>query len=909
VLYALNPSEATLRKVLETRAATGHPGSAEAAFTDFSRHVQPTVKLGQDTLDLMDRIRKLAGTRTYASLGRLEDPPLVGRQPHLEGALRVLDRLTEGAFEFLLIKGDAGVGKTRLFEEVMREAHLKGFRCLEARPVELERHIPLNPLLDMVNGPDIARHIIALDEPWRAVVASLLPKPPKGMDALVVPHIAETSLARRLYDAFTFLLTNISVDQPTVLFIDDLQWSDATTVAILQFAQRRWQGGTLGIVATVRPDLVRNGDAVANYLNESRDLPVTTIEVGELGEGDALSLVDLVAQGALDDTVCSKLCALGGLNPFYLIELTRDYLAGKVKLPDLPTDALVIPMSLRQLVDPRLESLSEGAATAAAHLAVWGRWAPMAGIADLLGVDLDTCAREVEELERARLVLVERGSVRIPHQLFRGAIYHGMSRARQAFLHRAVAEYLATTSHPVPGELAIHFAQAGDGAQAARYGRQAADKTLENGTVAEAAHYLQLVIENERDEGLKAEATGDLAHVLHKNREIVRANPLLELAATRLRAAGNPPRALKMDVNRVEGLAEIGATPMSELLDRLDTIKTTARSAGDEEALTLALDAELHLLHRSGRVMEIRPLFQEIRACVGSSNPTARCQANASLALNVLFGDGEEALPFAREAVRIAEEEGLGESALQAKSRLFLVMLYRGLSRTDEARTLLETAAADAKRSGDVFLRFALESNRGVAHMDAGELEEAALSFDRAGAIMGSAEATVARANHHCNLGELAYNNRDPVDALRHFQAAEQALGETTRPTDLAQMVNAGIGLCHLELGSVSAALQRESQLGPFPEMWHFDPTLVLAFAVRLRERRGQLDEACDFITTHRRSIEDRLPPAWMNTLPIEVRLGKKLGNNTWRDTVKAGMAAAERLGYSIRLAQFRGLL
>ncbi|HSG08556.1 MAG TPA: AAA family ATPase [Longimicrobiales bacterium] len=908
VLYALDPSEASLRKIMEARAATGYVGAAEAAFADFSDQLEPDVELSTQTVELMERIRRMGASQGFRSAHRTELPPLVGRKIEMEAALQALERVSNDDFVCLIIQGESGVGKTRLFDEILREAHLRGFRCLEARPTELERHIPLNPLVDMVSHPDIARHVAALEDPWRAVVASLLPTLPEGMDPPVVPYISETSLPRRLYDAFSLLFTNIAADQPTLLFIDDLQWADETTISVLQFAQRRWRKGRLGIVATVRTDMASRSEGLAGYLDDSRDLPTTKIEVTDLTEPEAIRLVGLVAQGSLDRATCVQLCALGGRNPFYLIELTKDYLAGRVTLPQVPGDALLIPISLRQLVGPRLEGLSQGAASAAAHLAVWGRWAPVSGLATLLAVPLEECTGYVEELEQNRLVSVERGSARIAHQLFRGAIYHGLSNARRALLHRTIAEYLTTTAHPLPGELAVHFAQSGEAPPAARHGRTAADQAIDNGAVAEAAYFLQLVIDNERDDRLKAEATGDLARVLHLNREIHRANPLLELAATRLRVVGNHARALRMDVRRVEGLAELGAAPMSELLDRLGSIKAAARAVRDDEALAFALDQELHLLHRSGQVAEVRKLLHEIRGCLNSTNPTARCQANASLALNVLFGDGDEALKCGRAAVRIAEEEGLKEYALTAMNRLFLALLYRGLTKTAEAEELLAQATEGAKRSGDIVHRFTLRSNQGVAHMDAGELDEAGVAFGDAGAIITKADVSVLRANHYCNLGELAYQRHDLHSALVHFQDADDALGGTTTPADVAQLVNAGIGLCHLHLGALTKARQREASLQPLPEVWSFDPTLVLAFMTRLLERRGEIREAHSFIRMQRGLLEERLPPAWLLTLPLEARLARKTGGD-WRVVVLRGIAVADSIGYSVRSAELRAWL
>ncbi len=223
--------------------------AAEAAFAAFVDGLQGGAPLEPETSALIERVRRLSGER---EIGPPRDttkaPPLVGRQEHLGAARGVLDALRSGGFHFLLIQGDSGVGKTRLLEEVRREAHIKGLRCLQARSAELERHIPLNPLIDALGHPDVGRHLSDLEDPWRAVIAALLPHLPEGMERPAVPPIAESSLSRRLYDAFSILFTRIAEDEPTVLFLDDLQWADATTVAVLQFVQRRWQRGSMAVV-------------------------------------------------------------------------------------------------------------------------------------------------------------------------------------------------------------------------------------------------------------------------------------------------------------------------------------------------------------------------------------------------------------------------------------------------------------------------------------------------------------------------------------------------------------------------------------------------------------------------------------------------------------------------------------
>ena len=242
-------------------------------------------------------------------------------------------------------------------------------------------------------------------------------------------------------------------------------------------------------------------------------------------------------------------------------------------------------------------------------------------------------------------------------------------------------------------------------------------------------------------------------------------------------------------------------------------------------------------------------------------------------------------------------------------NRLYVVLLLRGLTKTSEAQSLVEKIANEVRRTGDVVLRFAFRSNCGVAHMDAGEFDAAAAEFEKAGRIITKAEASVLRVNHHYNLGELAYQGANYRTALDQFQKAEDTLGGVTTPVDVAQLVNAGIGLCHLDLGGLTQARQRESLVDPLPDTWSFDPTMVLAFQARLLERRGSIEEAFEFISGQRASLEDRLLPAWLKTLPLELRLARKLGKENWTQLVHEGVSVADGLGFRARANELKDWL
>lgn len=914
VLYALDPAnEKVVRMTVEARAMTGGREAAEAAYAAFLDGLEGDERPSPETLRLVERVRRLAETTTALSPGthtgrRKERLPLISREAELRGAREALDRVRSGAFEFVLLKGEAGVGKTRLLEEISREAHLKGFTCLHASPVELEQRIPLNPLVDALGTPHIKRQVQALDNPWKAVLSAVLLHPEPGEKPIVVPPVSESSLSRRLCEAFSILFSKMADEEPTLLVLDDIQWADATTVAVLQFTQRRWHSGPFGVIAAIRPERYRSVDDVSKYLDPSGDLSVTPIDVRDLDPEGARRLVTTVAGEALDPDTVQQLAELGGGNPFYLIELTRDYVAGRLQLPETSGDGLTIPISLRQLLDARIECLSADATSVASVLATWGSPVSLADLCAVTGTSLGRCVEVVEELASRELVHQELDRVAFIHALFRSATYARLNEARKVVLHRRIAERLLIREPPPNDELAIHFARAADAPRAVQFGRLAATTAMESGALAEAAYFFQVVVENETNAESKAEATADLARLLHMKHEVVRANPLLELAGSRLRAVGKRRRALRMDIRRVTGLAEIGATPLSDLLERLTKVKNTAKRTDDWEALALALDAELHLLHHAGEVDRIRALFSEMRACAGAPDSVASCVANASLAMNVLFGDSDEGLRCAEAAVRIAERTRDPAAILLAHNRLILVHAFRGSLYLPGAAGLLRRADELAEASGDLQMRFDLTCNQGVFYLDAGDLDRAEVAIDRATSLLKGAEAS-SRMQFAlaCNRGELAIERSDYDAALRHYQAAEATIQDTSPPWHAA-VASAGIGLAALQTGFISEARRREADLPSDPPEWYFDPVLILMFKARLLEKRRRPSDAVAFLRAQGGFLTGRFPMPLVRTEILASRISRQARLHPDQEAHQRAAIIARELHLETRLKELQGL-
>jgi DNA-binding SARP family transcriptional activator len=906
-LYRIDPlSRQVVERVIEARARTGDLELAESAYAAYLESVDSAQDPSNSVHAAIRKVRE-ACESIDAYMTSDFKPPLVGRREALDTALAIFGQIDRGRFGMVLIEGESGIGKTRLLQEVRREAAFREYRCLYAQAVELESRIPLNPLLDALKSVDLGPHLAALGEPWRAVITAVLPPGTLPEPGGELPPIQERALPRRLLDALSLLLQRLSREQPTVLFIDDLHWVDTTTVTALQFMQRRWGGGGFGVVATVRTDLVRREEAVAKYLFQSEGLLTSRIELRELPIADAMRLVRQLGGDRIDEEPRRRICALAGLHPLCLVELTRDYLSGRLTLPDTPDAELVIPMSLEQIVRDRIDQLDPRSRRLAGFLAVGARPVRVRTLAALAEIALDDAADSIEVLRRARLVESDHDRVRIVHELFRSAIYRDLGEPRRSLHHRAIAERLqAEGGDDSVGELAIHYDRAGEGELAAKYGWIAADRAMETGTVAEAGHFYQLVAKNERDAIKRADATGGHARALHLARDISRANPMLELAAFHLRAVGKPADALRLEIKRVEGLAELGTIPINMLTDSLAELKRQASEGADWEAVALALDVELHLLHRAGDVSGIRRVFDEMRAVADRGSLEATILGNAGLALGVLFGDPVEALAAARRAVDLAVDAR--SHRLTALIRLMVVLQYQGMLQLPESEQIVREARALAERSGDVLLRFSIESNLAVAWLDAGDLERAEVLMGTATTMLGAAVMDISRFNQTNNRAELALAHDDYAGAARLFAEAATYLGPNT-PSYMQDLVAAGLGLCSLESGDLGDARRREQDLHDSPDSWHFDPITILTFRVRLLDRRGRHREALELLESSACDLEHRLVLAWFKVRALQVRLMMKRGVPGARAIAHAALMRAESLCLAQRAEEFTTML
>jgi DNA-binding CsgD family transcriptional regulator/tetratricopeptide (TPR) repeat protein len=397
-------------------------------------------------------------------------PVLLGRA----GERQVLDQLLEnvrgGQSAVLVIRGEAGVGKTALLHYCARQA--SGFRVARIAGVESEMELPFAGLHQLC-APMLDR-LDALPEPQQTALRVAL-----GMSSGAAPDRFLVGLAA------LSLLADVAAERPLLCFVDDAQWLDAASSQVLGFVARRLLAESVAIVFALRDP------------TDERELAgLPELALGGLADEDARALLAAVVPGRLDERVRDLLVAETRGNPLAILELPRGLAPTQLPGGFGLQGAHALSGRIEESFQRRLEALPEGARllllVAAAEpvgdpLLVWGA-------AERLGIGLSAAAAVQTE---GLLAIGER--VTFLHPLVRSAVYRSASLTERRAVHLALAE--VTDAEVDADRRAWHLAAAAPGPdeEVASELEQSAGRAQARGGLAAAAAFLRRSVALTRD--------------------------------------------------------------------------------------------------------------------------------------------------------------------------------------------------------------------------------------------------------------------------------------------------------------------------------------------------------------------------------------------------------------------------
>ncbi|MBE3560315.1 MAG: AAA family ATPase [Ktedonobacteraceae bacterium] len=438
--------------------------------------------------------------------------PLVGREADLH-ALQVLYRsVQQGQVRIVLIKGEAGIGKTRLAATFLSWAASEGATILAGRAFEMGDRLPYQSLVHALSRSLEKEQALEarLGATWLSELSRILPELRERYPFLPEVPGDEMTARIRLFEAVTRLVQALCEQRAVVLFVDDVQWADAASLDVLRYAGQRWSESETPVLLllSLRSEALTPASLLSRWIASlHRELPVTDLTPGPLTLEETLHLLGSLAyQPDISLSQTARFNQFGqwlfretGGQPFYLVETLKDLLERKIlvlrsppqgKELELDMAALsalqqqsMLPPGVRRLILSQVERLTPAGRSLLVASAILGQEASFDLLSRVAGVGEREALAALEELLRQGLLREESAeSGRGPHYLFghdkiRETITTEMSEAELHLLHCRALALLEAEDRPA-AELAHHARASGLSEQVVRFSLAAGDEAV-----------------------------------------------------------------------------------------------------------------------------------------------------------------------------------------------------------------------------------------------------------------------------------------------------------------------------------------------------------------------------------------------------------------------------------------------
>ena len=402
----------------------------------------------------------------------------------------MLGTAATGEGRALILRGDAGIGKTTLLAAAADSARERGFRVLEARADALESELSFGVCLQLFQS-------VELDADGRDgdlfTGAAALARPALGEGMVLGAPGEDRTLP--LINGLYWLCANLAERGPTLLSVDDAHWSDVLSLQFLRFLTRRLDGIGVVLLVAARPTGA-SGVAAEHLAGLGEQAGVSVASPATLTEEAVAAMVrdELGDSDAHFAGVCTRLT---GGNPLYVRELLISASEAGIEPTERGAAELeaLRPDRIAASVLARVASLGDEARGLADAAAVGGGRLALRDAAAIAGVDPRRARALADELA-ATAILAPGEPVAFAHPLVQAAVYESIPDASRAGLHTEVAELLHRTGAPhevVAGHLLSAELRAGPWALDEL--EAAASESMSRGSPAAAARYLRRALD------------------------------------------------------------------------------------------------------------------------------------------------------------------------------------------------------------------------------------------------------------------------------------------------------------------------------------------------------------------------------------------------------------------------------
>jgi DNA-binding SARP family transcriptional activator/tetratricopeptide (TPR) repeat protein len=419
--------------------------------------------------------------------------PLIGRAEEWAHLRETWQRVAQGNPRLVLISGEAGIGKTRLVEELLVWVNQQGLSVASASCYAAEGASAYAPVMSWLR----TRNLAHLEPAWRSEVARLLPEiASEPVSTTALGTLTQTWQLQRFHEALAraILGPDLGENQPLLLILEDVQWCDGDTLTWLNYFLRYNPAARLMVVCTLRSEAMPENGPLLALLSDLRHHNLL-IEIGlqALDLPEATQLGEAALGQALETEVAADLYRETEGNPLYIVEFAR---AGLTSTAANGAGTLALPPLVQAAIVSHLARLSRPAQHVMHLAAVIGREFTYNVLQRALQQDEDTLVDALDELWQRRVIRErDNDTYDFSHDKLRQMAYSQLSTARKRSYHRRIAEALsdlyAKQTDLVSGQIGWHYEQAGDKLAAVEWLWKAGDRSAKVGAYVEAVAYLK----------------------------------------------------------------------------------------------------------------------------------------------------------------------------------------------------------------------------------------------------------------------------------------------------------------------------------------------------------------------------------------------------------------------------------
>ena len=731
----------------------------------------------------------------------------------------VLDRVRRGGSAALLIRGEAGIGKSALLEHAAAAAD--GFLVLRAHGYESESEIPFAGLSDILRP--ITSHLDTLPAPQRAALESTL-----ALTAITpTSHFA-------ICAATLGILAAVAEEQPTLVLVDDAHWLDPSSADALRFTARRLHGEGIAMLFAARP----------GGSDERSDAGIPRMELAGLDYPAARALLDQRTDRAVSDAVARQLFDVSAGNPLALTEIqvvpSEDGASGTTPVPAGATMERVFHGRIAQLPAHARDALTVAAADRSGELT------SITVALDLLGLDIGA----LDTAEQATMVTIGDGRVTFAHPLLRSTAYHGAPLSSRCAAHLALADaYAGMAGDRAADARAWHLAVAtlAPDDDVARTLHDAAERARRRGAHVEAARAFQRAADLTRDPQAKGRRLTHAAKAWQLSGRVARAGRLLDAA---LEVITDP--VARAEIQHLRGYVRMWREAPAGVADLLEREADAVAPLDPDRAARMLADAAVPVF-MAGDVGTALAIAQRARDVSREGGTTSRRVADVVLAVaRATHGDRDGAAALLTDVRAWLDVQ---PPLRRAQEVIFAAMAAMWLEDLAGAAELLDRLIRQCRQHSALgVLPYAL-GLRSAVHLRTGRWQQGVASVTES--VRLAEETRQANTYGVFFLGHLQAAMGHRTDAERSLSRADE-LADAYGIGCMPLYTGAARGLLELGAADIDAALHHLEQVQDLQRrMGVIDPVLVQP-AGDLAEalvRAGRPEEAAAV-------VRDELQPA-----------------------------------------------